>query len=355
MFNYGAAPAKDEVELTVFGPGYGEAIAVHFGDESWMLVDSCISPSKKLPASLEYLGIIGVPTARVHTILASHWHDDHIKGLTTLVKACSEAELFVSGAFNSNEAMAFLSTYGGKAVAAQTGGAKELFSSISASKSVQFSSHRTVIWEDLIQGRRMRAVGFSPTPAALAHSIANLAQYLPEINDPISHVVPLKPNSEAVVVSVDLGGDGILLGSDLEDCGSLGWSSIVGDQWCLRNQRASAYKVSHHGSVTGDHSDIWEKLLVNEPNAVLTPFINGFVKLPNEEDCIRISTRASNAYICADGSKRPQMDRELSQRMLSVAKNLSPINSGFGVVRFRKRLNEKDWRIHLFGQAKRLK
>lgn len=354
MFNYGAAPTSDEVELTVFGPGYGEAIAVHYGDEHWMLVDSCISPDG-LPASLEYLRIIGVPTNRVHTILASHWHDDHVKGLTNIVRVCSDSELFVSGAFNSKEAMAFLSAYGGKPVAAQTSGAKELIGSIRASvKPVQFSNHKTLIWEETIQGRKMRAVGFSPTPAALAQSIAHLAQYIPCDDDPIGHVVPLKPNSESVVVSIDLGGDAVLLGSDLEDHGTLGWTSIVGDKWCLKNQRASAYKISHHGSCTGDHSEIWEKLLVNKPNAVLTPFINGNVRLPSDDDRIRIAKRASGAYICSDGSRRPQISRELNQRMAAVAKNLAPINSGFGAVRFRKRLGDKDWNIELFGQAKRL-
>lgn len=355
MYDYGTAPSDDEIELTVFGPGYGEAISVHLGDGNWMLVDSCISPQSKIPASLEYLEKIGVSTSKVHTIVASHWHDDHVKGLTAIVEKCPEATLFVSAVFSSDEAKAFLSAYGGRAVTAHTAGAKELFKSISVAKNpVQFSNHRTLIWEATIQNRRMRAVAFSPTPAASAQSLASIAQYLPGINDPINQVVELKPNLEAVVINIDLGDDAILLGSDLEDHGALGWSSIVNDQWCLTNQRASAYKISHHGSATGHHDEIWTKLLVANPNAVLTPFINGSVRLPNTDDCSRIVELTSNAYISSDGSKRPQMDKNLSRRMGEFAKDLSPVNTGFGVVRFRKKLGTKDWKIDLFGQAKKM-
>lgn len=45
-------PALNEVEISVFGPGYGEAIAVHTGNGNWLLVDSCIDPGSGLPAAL---------------------------------------------------------------------------------------------------------------------------------------------------------------------------------------------------------------------------------------------------------------------------------------------------------------
>lgn len=44
MIDYGAPPAADEIEFSLFGPGYGEAVAVHLGDGTWLLIDSCIDP-----------------------------------------------------------------------------------------------------------------------------------------------------------------------------------------------------------------------------------------------------------------------------------------------------------------------
>jgi len=31
----------DELEVSVFGPGYGESLAIHLGLGSWIIIDSC--------------------------------------------------------------------------------------------------------------------------------------------------------------------------------------------------------------------------------------------------------------------------------------------------------------------------
>ncbi|MES9934905.1 MAG: hypothetical protein ABW153_00595, partial [Sedimenticola sp.] len=76
MYGYGSGPSSDEIEVCLFGPGYGEAIAVHLGEGKWITVDSCIEPSTKTPAILHYFQEIGVSLGDVQTIIASHWHDD---------------------------------------------------------------------------------------------------------------------------------------------------------------------------------------------------------------------------------------------------------------------------------------
>ena len=35
-------PATNEVEISLFGPGYGECIVIHVGENEWVIVDSCI-------------------------------------------------------------------------------------------------------------------------------------------------------------------------------------------------------------------------------------------------------------------------------------------------------------------------
>jgi beta-lactamase superfamily II metal-dependent hydrolase len=354
MYDYGAAPNSDEVELTVFGPGYGEAIALHLGEGNWLLVDSCLSPQSRKPASLEYLQRLGVPLTQVHTIVASHWHDDHVKGLSEIVQHCPNAELHISAAFSDAEALAFLAAYGGSSAAAHTAGAKELVSSLNSSKSNFLTSHKTVLWEGLVEGRKMRVAAFSPTPAASKQSVARMVKMMPKANAPIKHIPELSPNLEAIVLSVDLGDEAILLGSDLEDHGQLGWSSIVSDKFCLGSQRASTYKVAHHGSITGEHAGIWSDLLTAAPTSVLTPFIRGSVKLPTAADASRLAQLSSVAYISSDGSKRPQLDTGLQRRMSVVAKKLVPINTGFGAIRLRKKLGSSDWKVDLFGNAKQI-
>src|SRR5215216_1434282 len=106
MIDYGAAPPPDVIEVSLFGPGYGEAIAVHLGDGHWLLVDSCIDPDAKEPASAVYLDRIGVPQDAVRQIIASHWHDDHVRGISRLAEKYSSASFFVPGVFSQEEAIA---------------------------------------------------------------------------------------------------------------------------------------------------------------------------------------------------------------------------------------------------------
>ena len=47
-------PARDEIELTLFGPGYGESVVLHIGDGAWAIVDSCIDKDGR-PSALSYL------------------------------------------------------------------------------------------------------------------------------------------------------------------------------------------------------------------------------------------------------------------------------------------------------------
>ena len=41
MTDWNLPPAADELEVTVLGPGYGEAIVIHYGKGQWVIVDSC--------------------------------------------------------------------------------------------------------------------------------------------------------------------------------------------------------------------------------------------------------------------------------------------------------------------------
>jgi hypothetical protein len=54
------APAPHEIEISLFGPGFGESIVVHAGNDHWIIVDSCIDADSGRPAALAYLDSIKV-------------------------------------------------------------------------------------------------------------------------------------------------------------------------------------------------------------------------------------------------------------------------------------------------------
>src|SRR5437763_4371924 len=87
-------PATDEFEISLFGPGFGECIVIHLGGGDWIVVDSCRDLDSKCPVALEYLGKLGVDVrSQVKRVIATHWHDDHIDGISDVFRS-AEASMF---------------------------------------------------------------------------------------------------------------------------------------------------------------------------------------------------------------------------------------------------------------------
>jgi hypothetical protein len=290
-----APPAEDEYEVSLFGPGFGEAIAVHVGHGDWILVDSFwLDPINLIPVSASYLDSIGIPAGGVKKIIASHWHDDHVRGLSKLVEKYPDAELAYPGYLGTDEGLEFLTAYGG-AVEPSTRGTKELFRSFRASSPARRHPvlARHIVFEGTYGHGEVRVVAFSPTAAAWEKSnAAALARVHPGVLP--RNVAEPKPNISSIVIHIQLPGDAILLGSDLESDGTLGWDAVLADGWAAKRAKSSLYKVSHHGSATACRPDIWSSYVVADPQAALTPFVNGSVRLPRTDDVARIKTLSSD-------------------------------------------------------------
>jgi beta-lactamase superfamily II metal-dependent hydrolase len=354
MIDYGSQPAGNQIEITLFGPGYGEAIAVHLGEGCWFLVDSCIDPETKSPASESYLEYIRVMPSQVRVIVASHWHDDHVRGISQLATKYPNAEFVLSAVFNNKEAAAFLSAYSGTSSLGLARGTRELFEVIQARNAVVPALHRTNILEASLNGQQVRVTALSPLPAAFTQSLANMAQYLPRTGQAINHAANLRPNFEAVALHIDVGDDALLLGADLEDHALFGWSAVVSDMWSGARKQATAYKAAHHGSISGDCSEVWTKLLKINPIVCLTPFTLGRLRLPSDADKERLKTNASEVYICSGKSRHPDMNSEQLKRLRDITKNLAVVDNGFGAVRLRKNIGSSSWNVELFGSARNL-
>ena len=100
-------PTATEFEVSVFGRGFGEAIAIHIGDARWLLVDSLVEADEK-PIALRYLKQLGVDVATaVDLIVATHWHDDHVQGISEIYEACPDALMVFPQAMDCDEMNAF--------------------------------------------------------------------------------------------------------------------------------------------------------------------------------------------------------------------------------------------------------
>ena len=354
MIDYGVAPTAEEIELTLFGPGYGEAIAVHLGEGKWLLVDSCIDPDSKGPASGTYLERIGIDAEQVRVIVASHWHDDHVRGISKLSASYPKADFVMSAVFNDKDARSFLAAYCGASSSGLARGAKELYAVMVAQETVFSALHRSIILEGTLNARPVRVTALSPVPAAFAQSLAHFAQYLPRKGEPINHAPDLSPNFQAVILHIDMGEDAMLLGADLEDHNRFGWSAVVADQWSGARRPATAYKVAHHGSFTGHCPKVWTTLLKSDPVACLTPFTLGDLRLPTDADKARVKGNTRHAYISSAATRRPDMDSRLLRRLGDICKKLARVDAGFGAIRLRKHIGAPSWNVELFGAAQAL-
>jgi len=358
-------PQIDEVEVSVFGPGFGECIVVHLTGQSWLVVDSCVNARTKEPAALLYFEKIGVHEAKdVSFVISTHWHDDHIRGIGRVFGKCELAKFVCAHGLGSKEFKTLVSLYshyfpsGGP-------GVEEMRQVMSILKdrrkanslvSPEFVSAGTILHE---QGTNMQILvkALSPSSAACLASVAKFAEDLVPKEDQRRSTVPaMEPNDLAIVLTIRVAGLRFLLGSDLEEDGrtGLGWQAVL-ERFCEIDNSHEGFKISHHGSETGHHAEVWPKMMKEDAWAALTPYLHGIKPLPSPRDVERICSLSPTAYITAPSSTtryrhpKPAVRKQLREMQASIVEE----GARQGHIRLRKRVNDpnSDWTVELFDDA----
>jgi beta-lactamase superfamily II metal-dependent hydrolase len=359
-------PATDEIEISIFGPGKGESIAVHVGGGQWLIVDSCVDQHTKQIPVVEYLRRLRVDLATdVVLVVGTHAHDDHIAGLSRVLALCESATFVCSSALTSEE---FLATVEADA------DIERLFR-----KTIR-SEYRRIF--DIVDQRdargttlpAMRAVelrelwsrpAFQETPAAsaIALSPSDLAasRALSAIGAGLAKATERRlmqrvdPNEFAVAMWVTVGDVAMLLGADLtkgpEGCG---WNAVV--TRFAPTTRASAFKIPHHGSPNAHHDDVWSRLVSDDAIALIAPYRMGYRPLPADEDVQRIKMSAAATY-CSANPKAPALSKDV-KRTRSALASLGATNVRFegktGQVRARRARDSDAWRVECIPPAMEL-
>lgn len=357
------APSSDVIEISLIGPGYGESIVIHVGDGEWIIVDSCIDSSSRSrdgSSAVAYLTELGVDlSVQVSHVIATHWHDDHIGGLSEVVSRCESANFCCAMALRRQEFLGFAAVYAQADIALSASSTREIVKTLDILK--ERKRHpKFLLTDTLVQKTHndIEVFALSPSNERITNFLSRLAEKMPQLGSTRMHMSDMRPNDISVVLLINLGNDAILLGADLEETTGGGWSAVVNHSQSIKNIKSSVYKVSHHGSKTGDSTDIWEKLLIPTPFAILTPFSRGSNPLPSKEDIVRILRHTSEAYSSARLSSTAPAKRDAS-----VEKTIRhygwKIRNAYpkqGHLRLRRPLaNPKsDWTIELLGNATRL-
>jgi hypothetical protein len=338
-------PKADEFEISIIGPGLGECILLHLGDNEWCVVDSCTAKGSPESVAVEYLDSFGNGAAeRVELVVATHWHDDHIRGLSSILRRSPTASFYCSAALETEEFFKLV------AVAEADPGRSGIdeFSSIlrMIRERVGVGRFPTPGWAGenrILSNRRghrypssILALSPSDTTIGLAHG--EIARLIPRSGDPQLRIPGFSTNDTSVVLWVEAGPVRALLGADLEHAGHAGegWLAVLA---CHKDpNEAFLFKVPHHGSSNADCPEVWTRVLENNPIAVVTPFNRGTTRLPRESDLVRLRKRTDRLYLTAAGAGRePSRDALVEKTMRREVTDRRVIEGSPGHVRVRWR------------------
>ena len=362
-----AAPQPDEIEVSIFGPGKGEAIAVHLGGGRWMTVDSCVNQRTAEHPVLEYFKQIGVnPARQVDLVVGTHAHDDHTGGISQLFEASEQAFFVTSAAFTAEE---FFHTLAADARIerrmrhAVRKEYREVYRLLGERKGrskptpmVQAIEQRSVysrasLWDG---GPAVEVKSLSPSDTAILRSRNKLAEGLADLDDR-QRLSTGDINEASVVLWIRIGDLALLLGADqTTGPGGCGWQAI--DTSHYPDIKASFFKVPHHGSENAHLDATWTNLLTDDVIAALAPFRHGSTNLPKASDVARILSRAKEGYSTARPGKlqlSPE-SKKTAQLLPSFATNVREIDGVPGHVQARRTYGADGWIVGLASPAHQL-
>lgn len=362
-------PNDDEIELSLFGPGVGESVVVHLGDGEWMVADSCPGSERAYPVALEYLRALGVDIAeQVKLVVATHWHDDHIRGLAQILKEASAASFVCSDALQCEEFFALVAADRRIPLVKESSGISEFAEVLGELARRQNGTRGSGSPEWAMEGRclyrnhrrNVHVWAMSPSSQVITDSKQVIAKLIPCAGEPLRRLPSPTKNDLCVAILVCISDTGFLLGADLEKGRdpARGWQAVVRSS-SIPMRPSQAYKVAHHGSQDAHLNEIWSKLLMSSPYAVFTPFVRARRPLPTSEDILRLKGYTNRVYCTAwpPALSPPKRDRAVERTLKEVARTRRASRAKPGHIRLRMRAaSERADKVvvELFDGARRL-
>jgi len=357
-------PKKYQAEITLIGTGggYGECVVAHLGNNNWIIVDSCINPETKAPLALEYLSKLNVDLKKdVKLVLCTHWHDDHIKGISIILKECTNASFAMLRINDIKKFCLFLSFDNNKElIVSQNVSTSEFYKVLEIIKErniqPQFASCDRILYSNrLDEICDIEVISLSPSDFSIMNFDREITNLLKEFSLSNKKIVPELPNSKSVVLLLKLGTHCALLGADLEVHidDRIGWLSILNNSQSIR-KKSSYFKISHHGSENGYHRRIWDEIIGNSPVATLTPW-NISTKLPTIKMLQKYCVHTDKLYMTSPvvNSKPKKRSWDEMKMIEKLGYKLTEVKYNKGIIRSRINLSDNNaiWETLLLDSA----
>lgn len=329
------------VEVIVFGKGYGESILLRI-KEKWIVVDSFIEPSTRMPIALKYLFDNGYVIEDIVGVICTHWDNDHVLGISQIIEQHSDGltvclplihddrRFFEYIQFNSDGSIDTTSEF---------------------LKVLKLVKNKKVNLLYAISDRVLFKKEFNDPEICLKALSPNDSQYtafLDSITTPekgqIKRKIPLEGNKISVVTYIKTCVDSILLGGDMENSPQ-GWDSICS---CFFDNKCHVFKIPHHGSRTGHNSNVWLKM-VEKPISIISRF--NASQLPTGEMVEAIAKESSAVYVVGP---TPTKDRRTINQVKKFGNHgtvlsMSMLDYNYGYVKLSKTHKDRDWTVEKYG------
>ncbi len=350
-----------EVSLIGTGGGYGECIVINLGNHNWVVVDSCRDPFSKKSLPLEYLQSIGVDVSNdVKLVLCTHWHDDHILGISELLEECNNANLCIASATDRKKFLLLVGLDYHKCKSESSASStKELSNCIDiikrrGSKIVSAVQDRLVFSSNL-DGINSQVYTLTPSDFVLEQFNKEISSLMVEYMSSNSKIISETPNDKSVTLLIKVNDQRIILGSDLEvtEDNSKGWLCILDNCQCI-DFKSSLFKIPHHGSKNGFHERILQELLEENAIAKLTPWNRGG-QLPKKEMLKKYKEFTDNLYMTTlmVSNKPKNRDRSIAKAIERFNKTVKENKYGHGIIHCKINLSypELGWEVALINKA----
>lgn len=277
------------IEISIFGANYGETIIISFGPKGgrrkYGLID-CFPLERKVDFNpiVKYLS---ERTEKLSFVIATHPHDDHIRGLAQVLEAYQDRVEFFGwwGGMDPD----FQTRYFEKLQEINKNGlirAKQISALISTLKKRHI---RLNVWHTSTDGKpdpfysdeKFSMVAISPWfPEKASYNrglLTRIDRFTKFKKD------SCKPNQTSLGFLIKYDKARILLPGDMERAN---WKSVIEENPSIFDGGVHFVKIPHHGSDTGRHQDLWSgkrKLPLGTSRrtvAVTTRCENGATRLP---------------------------------------------------------------------------
>lgn len=335
-------PNIAEINLLGTGGGYGESLVIHLVNNEWIVVDSCRDPNTQESLPLKFLNEKGIDLSNVKLILCTHWHDDHIRGISDLLKNCPGAIFSTSKVTDKEKFLQIVGLEHEKEkFSASNSSTKEFKECLKIIKEreapLKLSEVDKTLYSTTFENHDIKVHSLSPSDYSTRLFDHELSELMSEYTSSNKKIPNQSLNDRSVVLLLELGSHSALLGADLEvkSDKNLGWLDIIFNSQTVKTVPVSQYfKIPHHGSKNGFHPDIWDKLLAKNPIGSLTPR-HPKPSLPTKKMIDKYSTLTSELYFTSyphKSSKPKKRDHKTTKIIEELNPSVQEIRFEFGII-----------------------